>query len=68
MCCWYIRILFVFFYFYFFFFILFFIGKDSLKALKKSGNARKLVAFELTGKGMVRGGYDVEIDGEVELE
>lgn len=42
-----------------------FIGKDSLKALKKSGNARKLVAFELTGKGMVRGGYDVEIDGEV---
>lgn len=42
-----------------------FIGKDSLKALKKSGNARKLVAFELTGKGIVRGGYDVEIDGEV---
>ena len=42
-----------------------FIGKDSLKALKESGNARKLVAFELTGKGMVRGGYDVEIDGEV---
>lgn len=42
-----------------------FIGKDSLKALKESGNARKLVAFELTGKGMGRGGYDVEIDGEV---
>ena len=42
-----------------------FIGKDSLKALKESGNARKLVAFELTGKGMVRGVYDVEIDGEV---
>ena len=42
-----------------------FIGKDSLKALKESGNARKLVAFELTGKGMIRGGYDVEIDGEV---
>lgn len=42
-----------------------FIGKDSLKALKESGNARKLVAFELTGKGMVRGGYEVEIDGEV---
>ena len=42
-----------------------FIGKDSLKALKESGNARKLVAFELTVKGMVRGGYDVEIDGEV---
>ena len=42
-----------------------FIGKDSLKALKESGNARKLVAFELTGKGMIRGGYEVEIDGEV---
>ena len=42
-----------------------FIGKDSLKALKESGNERKLVAFELTGKGMVRGGYEVEIDGEV---
>lgn len=42
-----------------------FIGKDSLKALKESGKARKLVAFELTGKGMVRGGYEVEIDDEV---
>ena len=42
-----------------------FIGKDSLKALKESGKARKLVAFELTGKGMIRGGYEVEVDDEV---
>ncbi len=42
-----------------------FIGKESLKVLKESGKARKLVAFELTGKGMVRGGYEVEVDDQV---
>ena len=42
-----------------------FIGKESLKALKESGKARKLVAFQLTGKGMIRGGYEVEIDDQV---
>lgn len=42
-----------------------FIGKESLKALKESDKARKLVAFELTGKGMIRGGYEVEIDDQV---
>lgn len=42
-----------------------FIGKDALLALKESGKARKLIAFELTEKSMIRGGYEVVVDGEV---
>ncbi len=39
-------------------------GKDVLEGLKASGAARELITFELTGKGVPRGGYTVRKDGE----
>lgn len=34
-----------------------FVGKEALLAIKEQGLARKLVAFEVTGRGIARGGY-----------
>ena len=34
-----------------------FIGKDALRAIKEKGTERKLVGFEMTGKGIARHGY-----------
>ena len=42
-----------------------FIGSDVLKRQKAEGVSRKLVGFELKGKGIARQGYDVLSDGEV---
>lgn len=41
-----------------------FIGKDALAAIKEAGPARKLIGFEMTGRGIARSGYPVLIDGE----
>ncbi len=41
-----------------------FIGKDALSQIKADGTKRKLVPFEVTGKGIARQGYPVLIDGK----
>lgn len=42
-----------------------FLGKDALISLKSQETQRKLVAFEMQGKGMIRGGYEIEADDKV---
>ncbi len=41
-----------------------FIGRDALVSQKEAGLERRLVAFELTDRGVPRHGYPVLIDGE----
>ncbi len=41
-----------------------FIGKESLKKQKEEGITRKLVGFEVTGRGIARHGYPVYVDGK----
>lgn len=41
-----------------------FIGKDALLKIKEGGLKRKLVGFEVTGKGIARHGYPVSKDGQ----
>ena len=41
-----------------------FIGKDVLVKQKEDGLTRKVVGFELLGKGIPRQGYDIQKDGE----
>lgn len=42
-----------------------FIGRDALLAIKQSGPARRLVGFEMVGRGVARGGYAIHsIEGE----
>ncbi|MGO1368302.1 glycine cleavage system aminomethyltransferase GcvT [Senegalia sp. (in: firmicutes)] len=41
-----------------------FIGKDVLKKQKEEGLKRKIVGFEMIGKGIPRSGYEVLKDGE----
>ena len=41
-----------------------FVGKAALQAIKAAGPARKLVPFELTGRGIARPHYPVLVDGE----
>lgn len=40
-----------------------FIGKDALVAIKEAGPARKLVGFEMIGRGIARNGYPILVDG-----
>jgi glycine cleavage system T protein (aminomethyltransferase) len=40
-----------------------FVGLDALKVLKLRGVTRKLVGFQLTGRGIPRHGYPVWLDG-----
>lgn len=40
-----------------------FIGRDALVEAKSKGSARKLVGFEITGRGIAREGYPVLVDG-----
>ena len=40
-----------------------FIGKAALEEQKAAGVTRKLVGFEMQGRGIGRDGYEVEIDG-----
>jgi len=41
-----------------------FIGRDALARLKEEGIGRRLVAFEVEGRGVPRAGYELCIDGE----
>lgn len=41
-----------------------FIGKDALKKQKEEGLKRKVVGFELKGRGIPREGYEVQKDGK----
>lgn len=42
-----------------------FIGRDALVQIKAAGTARKLVGFEMVGRGIARGGYAIQsITGE----
>jgi aminomethyltransferase len=42
-----------------------FLGRDVLAAQKASGPSRKLVGFEMVGRGIARHGYPVWLDGAV---
>lgn len=42
-----------------------FIGREALVALKEAGPARKLVGFEMVGRGIPRQGYEISKDGQV---
>ena len=41
-----------------------FAGRDALVKQKDSGVTRKLIGFEMTGRGIGRDGYEVYVDGE----
>jgi aminomethyltransferase len=41
-----------------------FIGRNALRAIKASGLQRKLVGFEMTGRGIARHGYPILADGK----
>ncbi|HEU5101640.1 MAG TPA: glycine cleavage system aminomethyltransferase GcvT [Roseiflexaceae bacterium] len=36
-----------------------FVGREALRATKQAGVRRKLVGFEVTGRGIARGGYEI---------
>ncbi len=40
-----------------------FIGRDALRTIKAAGLERKLVGFEMTGRGIARHGYPIVADG-----
>jgi aminomethyltransferase len=40
-----------------------FVGREALARAKAGGIARKLVGFEMTGRGIGRDGYEVYVDG-----
>lgn len=42
-----------------------FIGKDELKKIWDAGLKKKMVGFEMTGRGIPRAGYEIQKDGEV---
>ncbi len=42
-----------------------FVGRDALVKIKAEGLNRKLVGFEMQGKGIARHGYDIVQDGNV---
>lgn len=42
-----------------------FIGRDVMAAAKANGPAKRLVGFEMVGRGIPRGGYEVARDGQV---
>lgn len=41
-----------------------FVGRAALAGQKERGLSRKLVGFEMTGRGIGRDGYEVQIDGQ----
>jgi aminomethyltransferase len=42
-----------------------FVGREALQAIKQAGVRRKLAGFEMTGRGIARGGYEIRsLDGE----
>lgn len=42
-----------------------FIGKDELKKIWDAGLKKKMVGFEMTGRGIPRAGYEIQKNGEV---
>jgi aminomethyltransferase len=40
-----------------------FVGRDALRKQKEAGVSRKLVGFEMRGRGIGRDGYEVQLDG-----
>lgn len=40
-----------------------FIGRDALAKIKATGSDRKLVGFEMVGRGIARHGYPIVVDG-----
>jgi aminomethyltransferase len=42
-----------------------FIGRDALVKQRQDGTRKKLVGFEMTGRGIARDGYPVRVDGKV---
>ena len=41
-----------------------FVGKAALQKQKEQGATRKLIGFEMTGRGIGRDGYEVWLDGK----
>ncbi|HET8548342.1 MAG TPA: glycine cleavage system aminomethyltransferase GcvT [Bryobacteraceae bacterium] len=41
-----------------------FVGRRALEKQRAAGVRRKLVGFEMTGRGIARDGYEVQIDGQ----
>ena len=41
-----------------------FVGKAALEKQKANGLSRKLIGFEMTGRGIGRDGYEVWLDGK----
>ncbi len=41
-----------------------FVGRDALKAIKEDGYERRLVGFEMTGRGIARHGFDIVHEGQ----
>ncbi|MBT8469853.1 MAG: glycine cleavage system aminomethyltransferase GcvT [Deltaproteobacteria bacterium] len=41
-----------------------FIGRDALRAIKAAGLERKLIGFEMTGRGIARHGYPIVAEGK----
>ena len=41
-----------------------FVGKEALEKQKANGLSRKLIGFEMTGRGIGRDGYEVWLDGK----
>ncbi len=40
-----------------------FVGRDALVKQKEAGITRRLIGFEMQGRGIGRDGYEVQIDG-----
>ena len=40
-----------------------FVGRDALLKQKEQGVSRKLIGFEMCGRGIGRDGYEVHVDG-----
>ncbi len=41
-----------------------FVGRAALRAIKEAGLDRRLVGFEMTGRGIARHGYPIVVDGK----
>jgi len=41
-----------------------FVGRTALRAIKEAGLDRRLVGFEMTGRGIARHGYPIVVDGK----
>ncbi len=44
-----------------------FIGREALAKQKADGVKRKLIGFEVTGRGIGRDGYEIQINGHLQV-